>query len=65
MSWHLTHTHTESERETHTLYGATKATKTQELIIVLAADYGTQTHTRARSREDTEQPGNLSSVSCQ
>lgn len=59
-----TFTHTHIQPQSHGLCGATKATKTQELIIVIAADSGTRAHSEAHSygQTQTEQPGNLSPV---
>lgn len=37
----LAHPHTDTHTLSHGLCGATKATKTQELIIVIAVDSGT------------------------
>lgn len=45
--------HIHTQPQSHGLCGATKATKTQELIIVIAVDSGTQTHTQAHSHGQT------------
>lgn len=45
------HSHMHTQPQSQGLCGVTKATKTQELIIVIAVDSGIQTHTHAHSHE--------------